>query len=124
MSSTADTSSVSHSPGGWLATPNAIGSTSPCFGIGDVVLVAGCPAIDKGADLHMAGYDKAADLSSPAYDMSADVSSEIPSLDFQENGRPVGLGWDIGADEYSGTTAIRLASFRRWVWTRRCWWSG
>ena len=49
---------------------------------------------------------------SPGIDQGADLSAIIPRLDIDAQTRPAGTAWDIGADEYNGFTAVRLASFR------------
>ena len=44
-------------------------------------------------------------------DMGADLSALMPALDIDGALRPFGAAWDIGADEYGATTAVKLQSF-------------
>ncbi len=52
-------------------------------------------------------------LNSPsdAIDGGADLSSLMAPLDIDGQGRPIGPAWDIGADEFGSTTAVKLMSF-------------
>ncbi len=52
-------------------------------------------------------------LNSPsdAIDGGADLSSLMAPLDIDGQARPIGPAWDIGADEFGTTTAVKLMSF-------------
>ena len=80
-----------HSPGGngWYANP--IGSTWVDFsspGAKNLHLRSGAAPIDRGADL----------------------SAELAPTDIDAEYRPFGASWDMGADEFSSPTAVRLQS--------------
>ena len=48
---------------------------------------------------------------SDAQDAGADLSAVLVARDIDDQGRPAGSAWDIGADEEGGTTAVTLMSF-------------
>ena len=61
--------------------------------------------------------------SSVARDAGADLSGVLVARDIDDQVRPAGSGWDIGADEEGATTAVTLMSFEavpgrtgRWTW--------
>ena len=84
----------------WRTNPNFIGAwlvavDAPAGQLGDYHLTGASPAIDAGA----------ASKAVPTY-QQAPATLAAPTWDIDNDGRPNGAGYDVGADEIAGMAAI------------------